>query len=87
MYIDEIFLVKVVYLIYIMYVSVIFNLNLSSLHCDIEFMFFSKFLRVHTYGPRREKTCLWAFANNISADQPDERLCYSLIGKYHQNLP
>ena len=23
-----------------------------------------------TYGPRREKTCLWVFASNKSADQP-----------------
>ena len=22
------------------------------------------------YGPRREKTCLWEFANNTGADQP-----------------
>ena len=22
------------------------------------------------FGPRREKTCLWGFANNKSADQP-----------------
>ena len=22
------------------------------------------------YGPRREKTCLWGFANNTGADQP-----------------
>ena len=22
------------------------------------------------YGPRREKTCLWGFANNKDADQP-----------------
>ena len=28
---------------------------------------------IHTFtlnGPRREKTCLWGFANNKSADQP-----------------
>ena len=38
------------------------------------------------YGPRREKTCLRGFANNTRADQPaqsDQRLCYSLFGKYH----
>ena len=23
-----------------------------------------------TFGPRREKTCLWGFANNTGADQP-----------------
>ena len=23
-----------------------------------------------TYGPKREKTCLWRFANNKGADQP-----------------
>ena len=33
-------------------------------------------------GPQREKICLWRFANNTSA-QSDQRLCYSLIGKYH----
>ena len=30
-------------------------------------------------GPRHEKTCLRAFANNKGADYP----AYSLIGKYH----
>ena len=47
-------------------------------------------------GPRREKTCLREFLNNIGADQPahprrpacasaqtDQRLCYSLIEKNH----
>ena len=38
------------------------------------------------YGPRCEKTCLCGFENNKGADQPaqsDQRLCYSLIEKYH----
>ena len=35
------------------------------------------------YGPRHEKTFLLGFANNKGADQPDQRLCYSLFGKYH----
>ena len=39
-------------------------------------------------GPRREKTCLRGFANNIGADKPahpqsDQRLCYWLTGKNH----
>ena len=36
-------------------------------------------------GHRREKTCLWGFANNTCADQPaqsDLRLCYLLFRKY-----
>ena len=36
-------------------------------------------------GPCLEKTCLWGFVNNKGADQPaksDQRLCYSLFGKY-----
>ena len=41
-----------------------------------------KYLRL-TYGPQREKTCPRKFANHKGADQPDQRLCYSLIGKYH----
>ena len=28
------------------------------------------FLHVFIIGPRREKTCLWGFANNTGADQP-----------------
>ena len=40
------------------------------------------------FGPHREKTCHPGFANNTGADQPahpqsDQRLCYSLFGKYH----
>ena len=38
------------------------------------------------FGPRREKTCLWGFANNKGAGQPAQtyqRLCYSFSGKYH----
>ena len=42
-----------------------------------------------SYGPRREKTCLWGFSNNKSADLPARprslisASCYSLIVKYH----
>ena len=38
------------------------------------------------FGPRRDKTCLQGFANNKNKYQPahsDQRLGYSLIGKYH----
>ena len=42
------------------------------------------------YGPRREKTCLLGCVNNKDADQPagmsDQRLCYSLIGKYKYHI-
>ena len=38
---------------------------------------------VLTYGPQRKKTCLWGFVNNKGADQTDQCLCFSLIGKYH----
>ena len=27
-------------------------------------------LTLSSYGPRREKTCLWGFANNKGTDQP-----------------
>ena len=34
--------------------------------------------------PRRDKTCLWRFANKKGASaQTDQHLCYSLTGKYH----
>ena len=33
-----------------------------------------------SFGPHREKICLRGFANNKGTDQPDQRLCYSLIG-------
>ena len=33
-----------------------------------------------TFGPRREKTCLRGFANNIGADQPAHR--HSLISAF-----
>ena len=37
-------------------------------------------------GPRREKTRHRGFENKTGTDQPaqsDQRLCYSLFGKYH----
>ena len=57
-------------------------------HSDIEghlFIFHfsrsSRILRDYTlYGPQHEKTCLWGLANKAQCDQ---RLCYSLNGKYH----
>ena len=50
-----------------------------------------KYFQDRIYGPRREKTCLRGVANNEGADQPahshslitDQRLCFSLSGKYH----
>ena len=44
---------------------------------------------IYNNGPQREKTCLRGFSNNTGAYQPaqtDQRLCYSLFGKYHVNL-
>ena len=43
----------------------------------------------HIFGPRLEKTCLRGFAKQQrrrpawASAQPDQRLCYSLFGKYH----
>ena len=43
----------------------------------------------HIFGPRLEKTCLRGFAKQqrrrpaCATAQPDQRLCYSLFGKYH----
>ena len=48
-------------------------------------MIFGMVLKIS--GPRLEKTCLRGFVNNTGADQPahpqsDQRLCYSLFGKF-----
>ena len=41
-------------------------------------------MKKRLFGPRSEKICLRGFANNKSAyPQSDQRLCYSLIEKYH----